>query len=141
VAVQGSTYVDEARDKMRPEPADQQIKKDIVGWLYQDGRVDVSKVNIELDNGRIIVSGIIPTNSVRSGAHADALWLVGVTKDMGLEGAPRLVGDVANILSRSSYVTRTIMNRKLGRLGWDESLLDKADLQIVIFVLEQYKSL
>jgi osmotically-inducible protein OsmY len=51
---------------------EEQIKKDVVDQLYWDSRVDASKVKVEVDDGKVTLSGTVPTYSARRNAELDA---------------------------------------------------------------------
>lgn len=57
---------------------DEQIKKNIVDELYWDNRVDASKVTVEVDEGRVVLRGEVPTYLASTAAHDDALKMLGV---------------------------------------------------------------
>ena len=53
-------------------------KKNIVDELYWDNRVDASKVTVEVDEGRVVLRGEVPTYLASTAAHDDALKMLGV---------------------------------------------------------------
>jgi len=59
---------------------DELIKKDVIDQLIRDGRVDASKVNVEVNNGTATLRGNVPTYLSKSSAHADAQEILGVTR-------------------------------------------------------------
>jgi len=56
---------------------DEDIKKGIVDELYWDDRVDAADVNVEVRDGRVILSGTVPTYNARTAAEEDARAVVG----------------------------------------------------------------
>jgi len=57
---------------------DEQIKKDIVDQLYWDYGVDASEVQVEVSDGKVTLTGTVPTYGARNAAAADAWEIVGV---------------------------------------------------------------
>lgn len=53
----------------------EKLKRDLIDQLYWDGRVDASKVKVEVDNGVATLSGAVPTYGNRLAAEQDA-WSV-----------------------------------------------------------------
>jgi hyperosmotically inducible protein len=53
----------------------EEIKKDVADQLYWDSRVSAAAVKVEVDDGRVRLSGTVPTYSARRAAQEDA-WLV-----------------------------------------------------------------
>jgi osmotically-inducible protein OsmY len=58
---------------------DETIKKDVVGQLYWDSRVDASEINVTVDEGTVTLSGSVPTFLAREAATSDARLVHGVT--------------------------------------------------------------
>jgi len=58
--------------------SDEEIKKKIVDELYWDTRVDASKVQVTVDNGRVTLSGTVPSYTARTRATWDAWNVDGV---------------------------------------------------------------
>jgi osmotically-inducible protein OsmY len=56
---------------------DEEIKKDIVDELYWDDRVDAADVNVEVHDGRVVLSGTVPTYAARRAAEEDARAILG----------------------------------------------------------------
>lgn len=56
----------------------EEIKKDIIEQLYWDSRVDAAGLNVEVINGRVVLSGTVPTYTARVAAEADAMSIPGV---------------------------------------------------------------
>ena len=54
---------------------DERIKKQIVENIFGDSRVNGSGVNVSVQNGRVTLSGWVPTLSARRAAQEDA-WAV-----------------------------------------------------------------
>jgi len=49
------------------------IKKDVVDQLYWDDRVDAAEVNVDVEDGKVVLRGAVPTLIARHFAAADAL--------------------------------------------------------------------
>jgi osmotically-inducible protein OsmY len=62
---------------MMPRTAEA-IKKDVVDQLYWDDRVDAADVNVDVENGKVVLRGTVPTLIARHFAAADALSVAGV---------------------------------------------------------------
>jgi osmotically-inducible protein OsmY len=91
---------------------DQEIKKDLIDELYWDYRVDASSVKAEVSDGKVTLTGTVPSYSARSAAAA-AAW--------GIDG----VGGVTNLLTvrfPPSYVVPTDAEVKISAervLAWN----------------------
>src|SRR6056297_1767903 len=59
---------------------DEVIKNSIVYELARDTRIDASKTEVTVDNGRVTLSGKVPTLLGKSAATEDALSILGVTE-------------------------------------------------------------
>ena len=57
---------------------DELIKQAIVAELARDTRIDASKIEVTVDNGRVTLSGKVPTLLGKSAATEDALSILGV---------------------------------------------------------------
>lgn len=55
------------------------VKKDVVDQLYWDDRVDAADVNVDVEDGKVVLRGTVPTLIARHFAAADALAVAGVT--------------------------------------------------------------
>ena len=60
------------------EQSDDKIKKDIVEHLYWDNRVAAAKIQVEVENGDVTLTGIAPTYFSRQAALSDAWQVNGV---------------------------------------------------------------
>jgi len=91
------------------------IKKDVVDQLYWDGRVDAAEVNVDVENGKVVLGGTVPTLIARHFAAADALSVAGVTSldnQLGVRypasvTAPsdeQIRSNVENLLEWSSHI-------------------------------------
>jgi osmotically-inducible protein OsmY len=58
---------------------DQAIKKDLIDELYWDYRVDASDVKAEVSDGKVTLTGTVPSYSARSAAAAAAWGIDGIT--------------------------------------------------------------
>lgn len=58
---------------------DETIKKEIVDQLYWDNRVDADDVTVNVENGKVTLSGTVPTHGARSSAVTDTWMIDGVT--------------------------------------------------------------
>jgi osmotically-inducible protein OsmY len=56
---------------------DEEIKKNIVDELYWDDRVDAADVNVSIHEGRVVLSGTVPTHAARRAAEDDARAILG----------------------------------------------------------------
>jgi len=56
----------------------EEIKKDVVDQLYWDDRVDAASVNVDVEDGKVVLRGTVPTLIARHFAAADALAVAGV---------------------------------------------------------------
>ena len=65
---------------------DQEIKRDLIDELYWDYRVDASDVKAKVSDGKVTLTGTVPSYSAR-GAAAAAAW--------GIDG----VSEVTNLLT------------------------------------------
>jgi osmotically-inducible protein OsmY len=74
---QGAKKIIERRKKMAR--TDELIKKDVIDQLVRDGRVDASKVSVEVSNGAVTLRGNVPSYLSKSSAHVDAQEILGVT--------------------------------------------------------------
>jgi len=54
------------------------VKKDVVEQLYWDGRVNAADVNVDVEDGKVVLRGTVPTLIARHFAAADALCVSGV---------------------------------------------------------------
>ncbi|MBD3370276.1 BON domain-containing protein [Candidatus Fermentibacteria bacterium] len=62
------------------ERSDEQIKKDVIDNLYWDSRIDASKVMVEVSNGRVNVTGKVPTYGHVQKIRSTASRIDGVTE-------------------------------------------------------------
>jgi len=60
---------------------DEQIKKDVIDQLYWDSRVDASNINVKVDQGRVTLTGTVPTYFANSSA-INSVWAVEGIKDL-----------------------------------------------------------
>lgn len=59
--------------------SDEKIKKDVVDQLYWDSRVDASEIDIEVDDGKVVLKGDVPDYGSKASASSDAWTIEGVT--------------------------------------------------------------
>jgi osmotically-inducible protein OsmY len=57
---------------------DEAIKKDVVDQLFWDGRVDAADIHVDVLEGRVTLSGEVPTFTARKAAELDAALVAGV---------------------------------------------------------------
>jgi osmotically-inducible protein OsmY len=55
------------------------IKKDVVDQLYWDNRVDAAEVTVDVEDGKVVLRGTVPTLIARHSAAADVLAVAGVS--------------------------------------------------------------
>ena len=75
------------------EISNEQIKKDIVNQLYWDQMVDASDVMVEVSDGKVTLSGTVPSYSARQAAYNDAVIIPGVylmDNRLGVQAPPVL---------------------------------------------------
>jgi osmotically-inducible protein OsmY len=58
----------------------QQIKKDIVDKLYWDSRVDASNIRIDINEGEVMLFGIVPHYTAKQAALEDVCATLGVKR-------------------------------------------------------------
>jgi len=68
--------------------------------------------------------------------HIEQLILRLMARGMGLQTIPVFIRDVARVVMDSSYVTLTLVNRRLCERGWPEDGLDERCLQLIVELLE-----
>ncbi len=64
----------------RLERSDEVIKTNVVDHLYWDNRVDASAIKVTVDEGKVTLSGEVPSYSDRLAAESDASSVMGVTE-------------------------------------------------------------
>ena len=74
---------------------DEKIKKAIVEALDSDGQVDASKITVDVQNGRVTLTGEVPTAEAQSSAN----WISTAAED---------VTDVINHLTVRRPATLTL---------------------------------
>lgn len=57
------------------DKTDEQIKKDVTDQLYWNSSVDASDVKVDVSNGKVTLTGTVPTYTARTSAGNDA-WIV-----------------------------------------------------------------
>ncbi|MFW6285772.1 MAG: BON domain-containing protein [Nanoarchaeota archaeon] len=57
---------------------DEDIKKDIIDSLYWDSRIDVSNINVEVNEKKVILTGNVPTYLAKNAATDNAILVEGV---------------------------------------------------------------
>lgn len=103
---------------------DQEIKRDLIDELYWDYRVDASDVKAEVSDGKVTLTGTVPSYSARSAAAA-AAW--------GIDG----VGGVTNLLTvrfPPTYVVPTDAEIKTSAertLAWNPDVYS-ADIDVTV---------
>ncbi len=58
--------------------SDERIKRDVVDSLYWDDRLDASNIQVSLEDGRVSLTGSVPSLPARQAAVDDALAISGV---------------------------------------------------------------
>lgn len=99
----------------RRERSDEDIKRDIVEHLYWDDRVDASKVEVRVDDGRVRLTGALPSHLARSAALMDAWDVAGVEH----------VEDAMNVLypgGGAGLPDELLRENVLTALGWSPDL-------------------
>jgi len=93
----------------------EEIKRDVVAQLYWDDRVDAADVSVEVEDGRVVLHGSVPTLIARHFAAADALAVAGVSAlDNQLQvryptsvtapGDEQIRSNVENVLAWNSHL-------------------------------------
>jgi hypothetical protein len=59
-----------------------------------------------------------------------------MSRGMRLQTIPTFIRDVARVVIDSSYVTHSLVNRRLVERGWPEDGLDECSLQLIVELLE-----
>lgn len=100
---------------------DEDIKRSVVDELYWDDRVDAADVRVEVHDGRVTLSGTVPTYAARIAAEEDARAIVGG-------------GTVSNELTVQYPVaelpsTGELEANVLAALQWD-SEVDPSDIEV-----------
>ncbi|MBE0480348.1 MAG: BON domain-containing protein [Dehalococcoidia bacterium] len=99
----------------------EQIKKEVVDQLYWDSSVDASRVKVEVYDGKVILSGSVPSHSARRAAYRDAIIVPGVTSvdnDLAVEPPQGIMtasddeirNRVDNVLLRDPDIDSSDMN-------------------------------
>jgi len=94
---------------------DEQIKKDVVDQIYWDGRVDASKVNVEVKDGRVTLIGKVPNYSAFHAAEDDAwaipkviavdnLMEVEYKGEVSIPSDEEIKSNIENMLMWNSYI-------------------------------------
>jgi osmotically-inducible protein OsmY len=58
--------------------SDERIKKDLVDQLYWDDRIDASQVQVDVSDGKVTLTGSVPTYTARQAAESDGYTVLGV---------------------------------------------------------------
>jgi osmotically-inducible protein OsmY len=94
---------------------DEQIKKNVVDQLYWDHRVDAADVQVEVSEGKVTLTGTVPTFTALNAATADA-WEIADVK-----GVSNLLA--VRFPSTSTVLTdREIENRIRATLAWNSNV-------------------
>lgn len=62
--------------------SNEQIKKGVVDQFYWDSRINASKINVDVSDGLVTLTGQVPSYSSKLAAESDALTIPGVTSVM-----------------------------------------------------------
>ncbi|RPJ52864.1 MAG: BON domain-containing protein, partial [Methanobacteriota archaeon] len=104
--------------------SDEEIKKQVVDEMFWDTRVDASKVLVRVDNGRVTLTGTVPSYIARTRASSDA-WnvsdVVWVENNIAVLPLPsvRIVGD--------EIIRQSVLNALA-----DDPDLDMTDIRISV---------
>jgi len=109
---------------MHIQRTDQDIKKDIVDELYWDDRVDASAVMVEVQSGKVVLQGSVPSYTVRRVAEQTVGMIRGVA---GLDN--RLVVELPKTLHEITDVE--IEANATSSLGWHPDV-DAADVGVTV---------
>lgn len=89
---------------------DETIKKDVVGQLYWDSRIDASDISVNVDDGNVRLEGNVSGNRARIAAQEDAMSVVGVrsvTNELDVVYAADTLPEDDKILTDIKSVLRT----------------------------------
>jgi osmotically-inducible protein OsmY len=106
------------------ETKDRKIWKDIIDQLYWDDRVEATHISVEVEGGKAILRGSVPTVTARRQAQRDALAVQGVTSvdnQLTVEYPPAVPG--ASDEQLKSYVENVI--------GWSSDM-DRTDIEVSV---------
>jgi osmotically-inducible protein OsmY len=82
--------------------SEQRIKKDVVAQLYWDPRVNAANIQVEVRDGRVVLSGTVPTYSARRAATMACLKIEGVRyvqNEITVVSAPDMVPEDEEVRS------------------------------------------
>lgn len=102
---------------------DEEIKRDVVDELYWDDRVDAVDVKVEVHDGRVILSGTVPTYAARVAADEDAHAVAG-PRDVINELTVKYPTTAA--VPTDAQIEASINNA----LRWD-SQVDGSDIEVI----------
>jgi osmotically-inducible protein OsmY len=103
---------------------DEEIKKRIVDELYWDSRVDASKVGVRVDDGKVTLSGLVPTYNAKLRAETDAYAVQDV---VWVENRLTVTYPPAIIIPNDNDIRQTVI-RNLS----DDPDLEKTDIRVSV---------
>jgi osmotically-inducible protein OsmY len=93
---------------------DEEIKHDVVEQLEWDARIDTTDIRVDVDKGRVILKGSVPTYTGRRAAVNDAYWIDGV---VGVDN------DLKVSLPKSEFIDDSEIERSVrNTIFWDIDL-------------------
>jgi osmotically-inducible protein OsmY len=110
--------------RMRVIRSDEDIKKDIVDELYWDDRVDASNVMVEVEAGKAILSGAVPSYTIRRVAEKTAGGIRGVKS---VES--RLIVQLPTTLDKITDIEIDANTRS--SLGWHPDI-DSTNIEVAV---------
>lgn len=102
----------------------EETKKRIVNQLFWDSRVDASEITVDFADGRVVLSGIVPSYIVRRAAESDAYIVEGVNR---VENKIQVRYPTAAPQPSDSEIRANILNI----LSWDASI-DAGDISVEV---------
>ena len=100
---------------------DEDIKKDIIDQIYWDNRVSAADVQVEVSNGKVKLSGTVPTDFSRRAASEDTLNIRGVVsvdnklevKHPNITTIPtdeKMKSNIDNVIRWNSYIDESTID-------------------------------
>jgi osmotically-inducible protein OsmY len=104
---------------------DQEIKKDVVDQLYWDYKVDASDVQVEVSDGKVTLTGTVPSYTARNAVAADVWEIAGVKRMTNLLTV-RLPSTA--IVPKDSDIKGSAENA----LAWSPDIVDSDAIQVSV---------